>query len=390
MATVWQPAVRGPGRPVAVDAAVALVFLALAQLEVVLADSAAPLEAKLVGATLTTVPLAWRTAAPLPVAALTTGGFAVAVALGLPPDGSLFPIIAPIVAVYTVGAHGSAMALALAVLAGSVPYCAAIAVSGADDANVALYVGSVLGALLVGRAVRAMGFEVDALEARTTALERERDEVAQAAVAGERARIARELHDVIGHSISVMGLQAGAVRRVLRPEQERERDALLAVERTGRDSVAEMHRLLCLLREDGTGATTALPTVRRLDDLIADVRRAGLEVDLEVEGDLGDVTPGRALAAFRILQEALTNALKHAPDAHVRARVARSAAGIVVEVADNGTGTGTGTGTAPNATGGHGLVGMRERVALYGGTLAAGPAPGGGFAVRARIPEASP
>ena len=154
------------------------------------------------------------------------------------------------------------------------------------------------------------------------------------------------------------------------------------MERTGRDAVGEMRRLLGILRANGTEPDRdALPTMRRVDDLVAELRRAGLDVELQVEGELDDLPPGRALAAFRILQEALTNVLKHAPGSHVQARLRRTGTDLEIEVVDSG-----GTQPAvPDDGGGHGLVGMRERVALYGGTLEAGP-DGGGFVVLARFP----
>jgi signal transduction histidine kinase len=208
-----------------------------------------------------------------------------------------------------------------------------------------------------------------------------------AAVAAERARIARELHDVIGHSISVMGVQAGAVRRRLGAGQEREREALEAVERVGRDAVAEMQRLLGFLRDDGgDSARGALPTLQRVGELVAQLRRAGLDVDLRLEGDVDDLPPGRALAAFRVVQEALTNVLKHAAGAHVRVTVRRSVCELEIEVIDDG---GPSAGD-PRASGGYGLVAMRERVAMYGGTLDARPRPEGGFAVSARLPTGAP
>jgi len=313
-----------------------------------------------------------------------TGGLALGIALGMPPDASLVPAVAPLVAVYSVGALAGLRATVVAVTVALGQLGAAIAIHGAPATELGMYMLAIAIALVVGRAVREMGFEADVLTARAAVLERERDERARAAVQDERARIARELHDVIGHSISVMGVQAGAVRRLLTPEQEREREALLAVERTGRDAVGEMRRLLGILRADGEdGERDALPTVRRVGDLVADLRRAGLEVELRVEGDLDDLPPGRALAAFRILQEALTNALKHAPGAHVEALLRRTPGELAIDVVDSG-------GTRPAAAddgGGHGLVGMRERVALYGGTLEAGRN-GGGFAVHARLPTA--
>ena len=375
---------RVPLRPSSVDAALALLFAAAALLEVWAGGMPGPPEAKLALAVLTTVPLAWRTVAPVAAVVLTTGGYALAVMLGVPADEPLVPLLAPLVAIYSLGAHGSVPGVVAGGGAALVAYSVANAwETGVEASDLALAAALVLGPLAVGRAVRVMGFETDLLEARTSQLERERDEQAQAAVVEERARIARELHDVIGHSISVMGVQAGAVRRLLTPEQAREREALLAVERVGRDAVEEMHRLLGFLRSDGERVTPGTPlTVQRVDDLVAEMRRAGLEVDLHVDGQLDDLSAGRALAAFRILQEALTNVLRHAPGARVSASLRRTPAELQIEVADDG-------GTRPRAPaegGGQGLVGMRERAALYGGTLEAGPRADGGFLVVARLP----
>ena len=371
------------GRPGAVDAALALLFAAAALVELALSDVRAPLEAKAASALLTTLPLAWRSLAPVATAAVTAGSYAVAVFVGLPSDATLIPVAGPIVALYSVGARAGARGVGAAAAAALVPYAAAIATAGEEGTEFWYYAIGVLGALVVGRAVRAMGFESDVLAARASELELRSEERARAAVEAERARIARELHDVIGHSISVMGVQTGAVRRLLAPEQEREREVLLAVERTGRDAVAEMRRLLGFLRSTEDGAAfEALPTVQRVDDLVAELRRAGLEVELRVEGDFEDVAPGRALAVFRILQEALTNAVKHAPAAPVHATLRRTPVDVVVEVVSAGS-------AGPSARadgGGHGLVGMRERAALYGGTLEAGPDDGRGFVVSARIP----
>jgi signal transduction histidine kinase len=372
-------------RPHPADVALALVLAVLAQLDVWLMDVDGPPEAKLVAAVLTTLPLAWRSVAPVATAVVTAGGLALGIALGLPEEGSLVTAIAPLVAFYTVGSQAGLRGTGLAAALALVQLGVALAVSGSEALQLGLYALAIAISILVGRAVRAMGFEVDVLEARAVELERERDRRAHAAVEAERARIARELHDVIGHSISVMGVQAGAVRRLLTPEQVREREALLAVERTGRDAVEEMRRLLGILRANGAeDERNGMPTVRRIDDLVAELRRAGLDVDLRVDGELDDLPPGRALAAFRILQEALTNVLKHAPGAHVDAALRRTPAGLEIEVVDCG-----GTQPAvPDDGGGHGLVGMRERVALYGGTLEAGPSAGRGFAVLARFPTA--
>jgi signal transduction histidine kinase len=237
------------------------------------------------------------------------------------------------------------------------------------------------GAILVGRAVRTISFETEVLEARVGSLEEDQERLAREAVATERERISRELHDVIGHSISVMGVQAGAIRRVLPPQFEKEREMLLAIERTGRESVDEMRRLIDLLSaEDGAG-DGALPTLARVQALVAEVRRAGLEVELHASEDLADLPPGRSLAGYRIVQEGLTNALKHAPQSRVVVDIRRSASDVEIEIRSaSGAADGTGAG------GGRGLIGMRERAALYGGTFSAGRTADGGFRVMTKLP----
>jgi signal transduction histidine kinase len=384
MSRIASAPLRVPLRPSAVDAALALLFATVAQLEVWTGGMPGPPAAKLALAVLTTVPLAWRTVAPVATVVVTTSGYALAVVLGVPADEPLVPLLAPLVAIYSLGAHGSVPGIMAGGGAALTAYAVASAAgTGTEVPDLLLSGASVLGALAVGRAVRVMGFEADVLEARTSQLERERDEKARAAVAEERARIARELHDVIGHSISVMGVQAGAVRRLLAPEQAREREALLAVERVGRDAVEEMHRLLGFLRSNGERVTPGTPlTLTRVNDLVTEMRGAGLEVELHVEGELDDLSAGRALAGFRILQEALTNVLRHAPGARVSASLRRTAGELRIEVADDGGGR---PDTRPGS-GGQGLVGMRERAALYGGTLEAGPRADGGFIVFARLP----
>lgn len=375
-------------RPGVVDLSLALLLFAAGALEAWFDDVPGPGAAQVVAVVLTTVPLAWRSVLPVTTVAVTTGGLALAGIIGLPFGELLIPGFAPLLAVYSVGVQSTARGLITAALIGFAAFATAVAADpDARLSHLLLSAGALLVALAVGRAVRVMGFETDTLEARAAQLERERDEGARAAVEAERARIGRELHDVIGHSISVMGVQAGAVRRVLAPELEREREALLAVERTGRDAVTEMRRLLGFLRpDDGAPPTEPLPTLKRLDDLVVEVRRAGLDVELHIEGDLDELSAGRALAAFRIVQEAFTNALRHAPGSHVRAALCSTPGELRIEVVDDGNGR------APASPdhGGYGLIGMRERVTLYGGTLEAGPRPDRGFAVVARLPTADP
>jgi signal transduction histidine kinase len=178
-----------------------------------------------------------------------------------------------------------------------------------------------------------------------------------------------------------MTVQAGAVRRLLLPEQEREREALETVEATGREALTEMRRLVGLLREQGSMPEFApQPGMKTIDSLLEGVRAAGLPVELDVEGDPQELPPGVDLAAYRVVQEALTNALKHGGTAHAWVAVHWGENELELEVANDGKGDGDGTG------GGHGLAGMSERVALYGGELESGPRDGGGFVVRARLP----
>ncbi len=214
--------------------------------------------------------------------------------------------------------------------------------------------------------------------------EPERDDriiAAERAVAAERRRIARELHDVVAHSVSVMTVQAGAVRRLLRPDQERERQALEVVETTGREALAEMRRLVGLLREQGAMPDLApQPSMRTVHVLLATVREAGLPVELAVEGEEQELPAGIDLSAYRVIQEALTNALRYAGPARAWVTVRWKASELELEIANDGRSEPGGDG------GGHGLAGMRERTALVGGTIESGPRPGGGFVVTAHLP----
>jgi signal transduction histidine kinase len=205
----------------------------------------------------------------------------------------------------------------------------------------------------------------------------------QQAVAAERARIARELHDLVTHNLSVMVVQAGAAGEVFDEHPQQARAALAAIEETGRRALSELRRLLDVVAEEEDLAYDPQPGLRRLDELVASVRATGLGVDLTVEGSPRLLSPALELSAFRIVQEALTNVLKHARATRASVRVRFGTDTLELEVADDGVGAAT-------TDGGRGLVGMRERAALFGGEVAAGTRPGGGFAVRARMPlEAS-
>lgn len=221
------------------------------------------------------------------------------------------------------------------------------------------------------------------LEERARLAEDARAEEGLRAGVEERARIARELHDVVGHSVSVMTVQASAVRRLLRPEQEKEREALLTVEQTGRQALAEMRRMVGVLRySEEAAALTPQPSLERLDKLIHRTREAGLPVELHVEGEAMELPAGVDLTAYRLVQEALTNALKHAGARRADVRVRYRERELELEIVDDGAGADADAA----ADDGYGLVGMRERISVYGGELHAGPRPDGGYGVRARLP----
>ena len=238
-------------------------------------------------------------------------------------------------------------------------------------------------AWVIGFAVGEKYREVDEAKERAAAAEREREERARRAVADERVRIARELHDVVGHSVSVMTVQASAVRRLLDQDQERVSEALQVVEQTGREALAEMRRMVGVLRhaEDGP-ALAPQPSLEQIERLVEHTRNAGLPVDLRVEGDPVELPTGIDLTAYRLVQEGLTNAIKHARAQRAEVLVRYAAGHVEVTVSDDGQGGGDGDG------GGHGLVGMRERVSVYGGKLEAGARPEGGFRLRATLPVA--
>ena len=233
---------------------------------------------------------------------------------------------------------------------------------------------------LAGYAVRGRVVQAEAAEMRATRAEQEREAAARVAVAEERTRIARELHDIVAHSVSIMVLQVGALRHKLPDTLAEDRDALTGVERTGRAALAEMRRLLGAMRRDGDGVELAPhPGVDRLESLLEDVGRAGLPVQLHVDGDPFPLPRALDLSAYRIVQEGLTNALKHARASRVDVKFRYRPDELQIEVRDDGEGVSTGDGL------GHGLVGIRERVKIYGGEMTVGAAPEGGFVLGARL-----
>jgi signal transduction histidine kinase len=327
-------------------------------------------------AVLMTVPLAWRRRAPLVVVVLVMGAFAAQSLILDPtptPDVELIPAL---IAVYSVAAHGERW---VSFVGGGLSMAAGLIWLGVDDFLLPIVMFG--GAWFAGRLVQKRQLYAQVFAERARVLERERDANARVAAAEERVRIAREMHDVVGHSVSVMVVQAGAERLALGEERPATREALLAIERTGREALAEMSRLLGILRTEGEGLSLApRPSLAQVDLLVQTVRDAGLPVELRVEGERKNLPPGVDVSAYRIVQEALTNVVKHAGPARASVVVRYGRRTIEVEVTDDGRRSVNG-----NAAG-YGLAGMRERVELHGGTLEAGSRSEGGFSVKARLP----
>jgi signal transduction histidine kinase len=234
---------------------------------------------------------------------------------------------------------------------------------------------------LAGFVARERAQQAQAAEVRASQAEQERDTLARVAVAEERARIARELHDIVAHAVSVMVLQVGAVRHKLPSPQTEEREALRGVEQAGRGALAEMRHLLDAMREEGEHVELGpQPGLDRLDTLLQDLGRAGLPVCLRIDGDPRELPPGIGISAYRIVQEGLTNALKHAHASQAEVTVHYAADALQIEVSDNGRGAG------PSDGRGHGLIGIRERVKLYGGDMTTRTSNGGGFTLSAHLP----
>src|SRR3954464_10596504 len=330
------------------------------------------------------LPLLARRRAPLlvllAVIALGYAGYARGAGVG----GSLQARIVLNVALYSVAAHcerkraiAGAVIVAAVVLVFQIP--ALVEGGRVDDlAGEWLFLG---GVWLLGRWVRRRRQRTADLERQAADLEADRSALAREAVADERARIAREMHDAVAHSVSVMVLQAGAAEQVLATSPERARESLMTIQDTGREAIVELRRMLGVLRDPVADASLApQPGLARLDAPLEQGRCAGLPVELTVEGEPRRLPPGIDRSAYRIVQEGLTNTLKHAGPAHASVRLRYAERALELEVLDDGRGPAGASGA------GFGLLGMRERAALYGGVLAARERPGGGYALSARLP----
>jgi signal transduction histidine kinase len=329
------------------------------------------------------LPLLARRRAPILVLAAVLTASAVSDLLWNMLDDLASPMAPMLVAVYSAGAY-SVQRKALAGLGVMLGFIAVGSTVDYVPVSDVLFVSIIFGGVwATGRLVHARQQTADAMADRAALAEREREERARAAVAEERARIARELHDVVAHSISVMVVQAGAERRALGEERADTREVLHTIEQTGRQTLTEMRRLLGMLRRSDDEIELApQPGMEHVDALVDQVREAGLPVTLSIEGDRSPLPAGVDLSAYRIVQEALTNALKHAGPASARVTVRYGDGELELDIVDDGAGAMNGDG------GGHGLIGMRERVTMFGGALDAGARREGGYAVRARLPIA--
>jgi signal transduction histidine kinase len=320
--------------------------------------------------------LAWRRRAPIAVALVVFALVLVETTAGVSLHTPVYPILLVMLVVYGTASYAPwpraivGLAFPLAAMWASI----AIATVHGDNytgiSDVAFVSVLVIAPWLVGRAMHGRLQETRELAVR-----------ADRAAAEERARIARELHDVVSHSVSVMVVQAGAAEEVMKIDAQRAVEPLRAIQETGRQALVELTRLVGLLRDDSEElGLSPQPGLESLGSLVAQVREAGLPVELRIEGEPRQVPLGVGLSAYRVVQEALTNALKHAGDARATVRVGYGRHAVELEITDDGRGGANGHG------GGHGLAGMRERVSVFGGDFSAGPRPEGGFRVGVRLP----
>jgi signal transduction histidine kinase len=332
-----------------------------------------------------TLPLAWRRRAPLAVALVVATADIVEVALVGSRDSVVFLAVFLLLP-YSLAAHGRsvrriAAGLGALLAAGAVSQAAqpSPGSAGAWTSTIAGDLALVVVPFLVGLALRQQRLRAETMEQLALQLEREREERARAAVAEERTRIARELHDEIAHAMSVIAVQADAAEGVLSRDPALVRRPLLAIRDTARDALADMRRVLGALRSGDDAELAPEPGLARLGNLLEQTRAAGLDVELRVEGEPLPLPPSLDLAAYRVLQEGLTNVRKHAGARKVEAALRSGRDAIGVEVSDDGAGAGAAGGA------GRGLAGIRERVALLGGEFVAGPR-SVGFALRVTLP----
>ena len=326
--------------------------------------------------------LAWRRTAPVTVLIVNLASAVVFFVLGFPPVALG---VAMLVALYTAGSRAERR-ISLPLAVATVALMAIALATESRGVDVSTIVGNALVFAVtwyLGDSTRERRRYVHALEERTEELERARDELARQAVAQERVRIARELHDIVAHSMGMIAVQAGVGRHVIDSKPEDAKTSLETIERASKSALQEIRGMLGLLRSsDEAASKTPSPGLDDLSALIQEVRTTGVDAELQLETPPRPIPLGVEVTVYRIIQEALTNVIKHASATRARACVWFADDALRVEVVDDGV---TATATAANQ-GGLGLAGMRERVSLHGGTFEAGPLPEGGFKVWASIP----
>jgi signal transduction histidine kinase len=373
------------------DALIAFCLVVLIELQFVWGDQPGT-EAdavNLIGGLLLAAPLAWRRRSPLAMICVFVAVAVANEALGgslfsfpghggstgeIPPFASL---VTGALTFYSLGAHAVDSETRIGLGIGLVGLWTTVVVSGQIDFG-SFFFSTALGLIswLVGRNFRARSL-------RLAAAEREQEQRTRLAIGDERSRIARELHDVVAHSVGVIVVQAQGARRVFDRDPERAREALGSIEQTARHALSEMRRSLGVLRDDRSAMLAPQPGIADLDGLLEQAREGGLTVELVVEGEPRALPRGVDLSAYRIVQEALTNTIKHAGPARSRVTMRYGARELELEVSDDGPGSSV---NGAEGGSGHGLVGMRERVASHGGELHLGSGPEGGFVVRASLP----
>jgi signal transduction histidine kinase len=368
-------------RPPLLDVAIAAVFVGLTLAEVVTTATGEQTWRLLVFAAPAMASLAVRRQYPLLVALVVTNVNWVA-----NPDNEFTTLLSLVLVAFTVGYETGPPRSYLGLGLVLVPFLGNILSQGhLVPSDVAAAIVFLVGPWAVGQQSRQRAIRAEAAETRAAQLEREQDLRAQLVAAAERTRIARELHDIVSHSISVVTIQTQAVRRRLGPDHAAEAADLAQVEATARQALGELRRLFGVLRQEGDQvALEPQPGLDNLDRLVEQARAGGLDVRLDVQGTAQPLPPGIDLAAYRIAQEGLTNALRHSGASTVTIGVRHLPDAVEVEVRDNGRGL------VRNGSPGHGLVGIRERVALYDGTVDLADAPGGGVRLAAHLPTGRP
>ena len=363
-------------RPPWVDVALAAAFVVMTLAEALLSPAVtSPVEHAVVGS-LAMALLAWRRVAPLAVAALV-----VTVNVLTNPGGEFSTLLSLVLVCFTIGSETLPPRSYAGLLLVLVPFVGVSIAHDLEPSDLAAALVFFVGPWIVGGLVRSRIERSDEAVARAERLERERELETARAAAEERTRIARELHDIVSHSISVVTIQTQAVRRRLGPEHAAEAADLAAVEATAREALAEMRRLFGVLRADGESVSLApQPGLAELGRLVEKVGAGDLRVRLSIEGEPVDLPPGVDLAAYRIAQEGLTNAVRHSGATEADVRLRYRPTRLDIEVEDNGHGL------RHNGRAGHGLVGIRERVALYDGTMDLTGSPSGGVLLAASLP----